>query len=112
MKLPEPKYENTIVEIANIQAPPNPRLTSGHLIIGVDLDYGGGGQACGHLIDVNYIKSFMGVFGAQYLNDCCGPVIVEHDDDTIKRLLPINPAMGKEFDITTWSNNLKNQRSE
>ena len=113
MKLPEPKYENTTVEIANIESP-NIRYSrsNGCLLIGVEFDYDGAGQSCGIMIDADFIMAFMDVFGAEYLNDCYGPIIVEHSIDGIKRLLPINPKQGTEFDIVKWADKLNRKELE
>jgi hypothetical protein len=85
----------------------------GGLAMGGAFNYNGGGQGLGYVIDIDFVKRFMEVFGVERLRDVNGKAcLVTHSHDDIKLIEPLLPNEGTTFDIHAWSKNLKEKASK
>ncbi len=108
MNAPKCKYKETEIELARYEKPDVGFEDHGFFILYGSFDYlDSGGQGLGYCIDQNFLESFIRVFGVDCLSECTGLVWVEHNTGKIFRIVSVDGK--REFDIESWSQNLKNR---
>ncbi len=103
MKLPECKYDNTIMELAVVEKSPDIMVDDhGFLLINVTFDYGGSFQGLGRIVDGEFIKKFIQLWNVECLSNCRGYIFVERiKNDIIVRLINIKTKKELDFNANT-----------
>jgi len=75
-------------------------ILSGHFEYG---ESGSGCQGLGYILDMDFIKRFLAVFGVDSFEKTDGKFCwVIHDNSSITKIEPLRKIDGKVFDILEW----------